>query len=77
MTESNNRQSKQHDRAQDVIDAIEKVELKALSYTELRRLYAIVMQAVDDVNEELTRRKEQDNDGDTVRIPVPAADPSA
>lgn len=61
------------DRSLDAIHAIEQVDLKVLSYIQLRRLYATVMQAVDDVNEELTIRADEDNAGDTVRVPVPSA----
>ena len=56
-----------------VIQAIDQVDLKALSYTQLRRLHATAIQAVDDVNEELKLRAEDDNAGDTVRIPVTSA----
>ena len=49
------------DTSQDVIQAIEQVDLKTLSYIQLRRLYATVMQAVDSMSEELTVRAEDDN----------------
>jgi len=61
------------DRSLDVIQAIEQVDLKTLSYIQLRRLYATLMHSVDDVNEELTIRADEDNAGDTVRVPVPSA----
>ncbi len=61
------------DRSLDVIQAIEQVDLKTLSYIQLRRLYATLMHAIDDVNEELTIRADEDNAGDTVRVPVPSA----
>lgn len=57
----------------EVIQAIDQVDLKALSYIQLRRLYATVMQAVDDVDEELKFRAQEDNAGDTVRVPVTSA----
>ncbi len=58
------------DPSSEVIQAIDQVDLKALSYIQLRRLYATVMQAVDDVDEELKFRAQEDNAGDTVRVPV-------
>lgn len=61
------------DPSQSAIQAIEQIDLKALSYIQLRRLYATVLQAVDNVSEELTVRAEEDNGGDTVRVPVPSA----
>ena len=61
------------DPSQSAIQAIEQIDLKALSYIQLRRLYATVMQAVENVSEELTVRAEEDNGGDTVRVPVPSA----
>jgi hypothetical protein len=72
MADSKTSQSDVQDASQDVVQAIQQVDLKALSYIQLRRLYATVMQAIDDVNEELTIRAEEDNAGDTVRVPVPA-----
>jgi hypothetical protein len=60
------------DPSQSIIKAIEQIDLKSMTYTQLRRMYATVMQAVDDVNEELTVRAEDDNAGDTVRVPVPS-----
>lgn len=61
------------DPSQSAIQAIEQMDLKSLSYIQLRRLYATVMQAVDNVSEELTVRAEEDNGGDTVRVPIPSA----
>ncbi len=61
------------DLSREVIQAIGRLDLKALSYTQLRRLYATVTQAVDDVDDELKLRAQEDNDGDTVRIPVTSA----
>jgi hypothetical protein len=42
------------------------LDLKALSFVQLHRLAA-------DVDEELKARSENDSEGDTVRVPVPAA----
>jgi hypothetical protein len=73
MADSKTSQTDVQDGSQHLIQAIEQIDLNALSYNQLRRLCATVMQAVDDVNEELTIRAEEDNAGDTVRVPVPAA----
>jgi len=54
----------------ETIQAIEKTDLKALSYIQLRRLHATVTQTVTDLDEELKLRSEDDGAGDTVRIPV-------
>ena len=56
-----------------IVQALDRVDLKALSYTQLRRLYATVMQALDEVSEELELRAEEDNAGDTVRVPAQSA----
>ncbi len=61
------------DPSLDTIQAIEKTDLKALSYIQLRRLYATVMQAVDEVSVELKLRAAEDNAGDTVKVPVTSA----
>jgi hypothetical protein len=73
MTDSKTSETDAQDASQDVIQAIEQVDLKTLSYIQLRRLYATVMQAVDNLNEELVIRAGEDNAGDTVRVPVPSA----
>ena len=73
MADSNNRTSGVQDPSLAATQAIEQVDLKRLSYKQLRRLYAIVMRVVDDVNEELTVRADEDDAGDTVRVPVPSA----
>ena len=73
MADSNNRTSGVQDPSLTATQAIEQVDLKRLSYKQLRRLYAIVMRVVDDVNEELTVRADEDDAGDTVRVPVPSA----
>ena len=58
------------DPSSEVIQAIDQVDLKKFSYIQLRRLYATVMQAVDEVSEELKLRAAADNAGDTVKVPV-------
>ncbi len=73
MAKSNNTDTDAKDPSLETIQAIEQVDLKALSYTQLRRLLATVTQALADLNEELTLRAEDDNAGDTVKIPVSEA----
>ena len=73
MAKSKTGKTDVRDLSSEVIQAIDQLDLKALSYVQLRRLNATVMQAVGDVNEELTLRAEDDNAGDTVRVPVPSA----
>ena len=72
MASSKNSASEVQDPSSDAIQSIEKIDLKAMSYIQLRRLYATVMQAVDNVGEEMTIRAEEDSGGDTVRVPVPS-----
>ena len=70
MDKSNTSMTDVQDPSSEVIQAIGQVDLKAFSYIQLRRLYATVMQAVDEVNEELKSRAAADNAGDTVKVPV-------
>jgi len=72
MAKSKSNESAAQDPSEHLINAIQQVDLKTLSYKQLRRLYATVMQTVDNVSEELTVRSEEDSAGDTVRVPVPA-----
>lgn len=72
MASSENNASEVQDPSSDAIQSIEKIDLKAMSYIQLRRLYATVMQTIDNVGEELTIRAEEDSGGDTVRVPVPS-----
>lgn len=73
MTKSDSGKTDAQDPSAGVIDSIDELDLKALSYLQLRRLYATLMQAVDNVDEEIKVRSEEDNDGDTVRIPTPTS----
>ena len=72
MAESKKSQAHAEDTSLDAIESIENIDLKAMSYIQLRRLYATVMQAVDNVSKELTIRADEDNGGATVRVPVPS-----
>ena len=73
MIKSNTSETDVRDPSSEVIQAIDQVDLKTYSYIQLRRLYATVMQAVDEVNEELKLRAAADNAGDTVKVPVSSA----
>ena len=54
-----------------VVDSLEKLKLSTLSFIQLRRLRNVLQQASDDVEKETARRAEEDNSGDTVRVPSP------
>ena len=54
----------------DVIEALDQLDVKALSYVQLRRFYQLMTDAMDGVAKELELRKEEDNEGDTVRVPA-------
>ena len=55
-----------------VIEALREVDVKALSYVQLRRLYAALVAATNEVDEEIARRSETTNVlGETVRIQSP------
>ncbi len=73
MAKSKTSKTDVQDPSSKVIQEIDQVDLKALSYTQLQCLHATAVQAVDDVNEDLKLRAEDDNEGDTVRIPVTSA----
>ncbi len=70
MAKSKKTDTGRADPSLETIQAIEKSDLKALSYIQLRRLHATVTQTVTDLDEELKLRSEDDGVGDTVRIPV-------
>ncbi|MFQ6004235.1 MAG: hypothetical protein ACE5OQ_01925 [Woeseia sp.] len=61
------------DPSSGIIQAWEQLDVKKLSYIQLRRLYAVLMDAVDQLAGDIEARKEDDNAGDTVRVPVPPA----
>ncbi len=70
MAKSKKAKTDAKDPSLQTIQAIEQADLKAFSYTQLQCLRKTIMQAIDDINEELTLRSADDNAGDTVRIPV-------
>ena len=57
-----------------ILDSLDRLELSALSYVQLRRLHKILADASVSVDEESLRRSDDaddDNSGDTVRVASP------
>ena len=66
-----------HDLSLGVIHALAIVDVKALSYVQLRRLYAALVRATDDVDAEIQDRSDGDALGETVRLKSPKKDDSS
>ncbi|HEX5788524.1 MAG TPA: hypothetical protein VFY03_10110 [Woeseiaceae bacterium] len=60
-----------HDLALGVIHALKMVDVKALSYVQLRRLYASLVQACQVVDDEIVERSGVRDLGATTRITSP------
>ena len=60
-----------HDLSLSVIHALSMVKARKLSYVQLRRLYAALVHATDEVESEITRRADSGSLGETVRIQSP------
>ena len=60
-----------HDLSLGVIHAIKMMDVKALSYVQLRRLYAALKHAVGEVDTEIGSRSDGDSLGETVKIQSP------
>lgn len=61
-----------HDLSLGVIHALRVVDVEALSYVQLRRLYAALVAATNDVDDEIAKRSKSTNSlGETVRIQSP------
>ncbi len=60
-----------HDLSLSVIHALAMVNARSLSYVQLRRLYAALVHATDDVQSEIARRSDMNSLGETVRIQSP------
>ena len=73
MAKSKTSKNDVQDPSVEIIQAIDQVDLEAFSFVQLRRLYTALMQKAADADKELKVRSEKDNEGDTVRVPVPAA----
>ena len=71
VTDSKSSETDVQDPLLGISHAIDQVGVKALSYKQLRRLHAALMDVVDKVISEIESRSEDDNAGDTVRVPVP------
>jgi len=61
-----------HDLSLGVIHALRVVDVKALSYVQLRRLYAALVHSTNEVDDEIALRSQAtDSLGSTVRIQSP------
>jgi hypothetical protein len=68
MVGRNTHESDVHDLSLSVIHALAMVDAKALSYMQLRRLFAALTHALEDVERETTLRSEGSSSGDTVSV---------
>ena len=64
-----------HDLALGVIHALKMVDVSAMSYVQLRRLYAALVATTNLVDDEIAKRSDGDNLGETVRIQSPKKPP--
>jgi hypothetical protein len=64
-----------HDLTLSVIHALKMLDVSALSYVHLRRLYAALVATTNTVDEEIAKRSDADNLGETVRIQSPRKSP--
>lgn len=71
MSERNTHESDVHDLSLGVIHALAMVDVRALSYMQLRRLFASLTHALENVEEETLRRSEKAETGDTVNVRRP------
>jgi hypothetical protein len=60
-----------HDLSLSVIHALAMVDVKVLSYIQLRRLFAALTHAREDVEQETLRRTDGNIYGDVVNVPPP------
>ncbi len=72
MSKSETKKTDLHDLSLSVIHALALVDAKALSYVQLRRLYAALTHAVEDVANETALRSGDNVGGDTVRVKIPS-----
>lgn len=72
MSETAQHETESQDSTLGAINALATLELASLSYIQLKRLQKVLQQASQDVQDEATRRAEQDNSGDTVAVPSPS-----
>ena len=71
MAEHSTRETDIHDLALSVIHALAMVDVKVLSYVQLRRLFAALTHAREDVEQETLRRADGGLSGDTVNVRRP------
>ncbi|HNP35192.1 MAG TPA: hypothetical protein PKK10_05020 [Woeseiaceae bacterium] len=64
-----------HDLALGVIHALKMVDAKAMSYVQLRRLYASLVHTCNVVETEITARSGEQDLGKTVRLTAPQPAP--
>ena len=74
MAELNTRETDIQDLSLSVIHALALVDVTALSYMQLRRLYAALTHAKEQVARETALRSGDENEGDTLTVRVPSAD---
>jgi hypothetical protein len=60
-----------HDLTLGVIHALKMLDVSALSYVQLRRLYAALVATTNAVDEEIASRSQNNELGETVRIESP------
>jgi hypothetical protein len=71
MAERSTHESDVHDLSLGVIHALAMVDVKALSYMQLRRLFASLTHALEGVEQETLRRSDKVETGDTVNVRRP------
>jgi hypothetical protein len=71
-SDRNTHETDVHDLSLSVIHALAMVDVKVLSYLQLRRLYAALTHARDSVETETSVRTEMSNSGDTTTVQAPA-----
>ena len=59
------------DSSLEAIEALSALDLKQLSFVQLKRLQKILERASDDIQAESRRRADTDSSGDTVKVPSP------
>ncbi|MDH4072799.1 MAG: hypothetical protein OEV41_06820 [Gammaproteobacteria bacterium] len=71
MSETAIHRTEDQDAPLSAINALSVLDLRALSFTQLRKLHKVLEQASADVAAETASRSDADNSGDTVRVPSP------
>jgi hypothetical protein len=71
MNETAKHEALDSDPSTSLVRCLEKMDLAALSFIQLKRLHSLLNKASDEIGSEFTRRAEADNSGDTVRVTSP------